>query len=57
LTGVGFMDSDNVSLMNVGDYAFAKSGLKKCRINLRRSVSDTGSGKYCFASCYNLTQF
>lgn len=40
----------------VGDYAFAKTAIKKANLALRSSSIFTFWGDYCFASCMNLEE-
>lgn len=54
LTSVPMLESKNNMLMNIGDFAFANSGVKQLKINLKSSVSDSSMNEYCFANCKKL---
>ena len=53
---LNFLGTGNNGLMHTGDYAFAKSGLKKITLNLKSSVSDTSHGSYTFYECTDLQE-
>ena len=56
LKGVSFLGERNKELRRIGDYAFARSGLRSVKVNLVGSVDDSAMHSHCFASCDSLEQ-
>lgn len=56
LRGVSFLGEQNKELRRIGDYAFARSGLRSVKVNLVGSVDDSAMHSHCFASCDSLEQ-
>lgn len=54
LEEVNFLGWEGKELYNIGNYAFAGSGLKNIKINLKSSVSDSSINGYAFANCKQL---
>lgn len=54
LEEINFLGDEERELYNIGNYAFAGSGLKNIKINLKSSVSDSSINGYAFANCKQL---
>lgn len=54
LTALNFLGFEGRELYNIGNYAFAGSGLKDIKINLKSSVSESSINSYAFANCKEL---